>query len=117
MTAAQKYLHCCCDSLDQSQWNFMFMDLVLHGMIVSLVTPTAAELLYSMGVLRCGHTISMRACRSGTIALEIVTRPASSALEVDDMTFLMICVMVRTGPLWRGIRTSSDIMMWGPARL
>ena len=95
----------------------MSMDLVLHGMMVLLVTPTDVELSHWMGVLSCGHTILMRACCRGTISLAMVTRPASSASEADDMTFLIICVMVRTGPLWRGIRTSSESMMWAPARL
>ena len=59
----------------------------------------------------------MRACHSGTISLEMVKRPASSASEADDTAFLMICVMVGTGPLWRGIGTSSESMMWAPERL
>ena len=114
---AQKYLNCCCDSLQQSQWNFMPMDLVLRGMMVSLVTPTAVELSHWMGFLGCGHTISMSAWRSGTISLAMGNRPASSALEADDMTLLIICVIVRTGPLWRGIGTSSERMIWDPARM
>ena len=44
-------------------------------------------------------------------------RPASSSLEADDMMFLSICVIVRTGMLWRGVGTSSEIIMWAPARL
>ena len=35
----------------------MSMELVLRGMIVLLVTPTAVELLHLMGVLGCGHPI------------------------------------------------------------
>ena len=59
----------------------------------------------------------MSAWRSGTISLAMVKRPASSALEVDDMTFLIICAITRTGSLWRGIGESSESMMWSPARL
>ena len=95
----------------------MSMDLVLRGMIVLLVTPTAVELLHWMGVLGCGRPILVRACHSGTISLEMVKRPASSASEAYDMTFLIIFAMVRTGPLCRGIGTSSESMMWVPARL
>ena len=95
----------------------MSMDLVLCGMMVLLVTPTAVELSHWMGVLGCGHPILMSAWRSGTISLAMVKRPASSASEVDDMTFLIICTIVRTGPLWRGIGTSSKIMMWAPENL
>ena len=77
----------------------MSMDLVLRGIMVSLVTPTAVELSYWMGVLGCGHPISMSAWLSGTIYLAIMKRPSSSASEADDMTFLIICAIVRTGPL------------------
>ena len=95
----------------------MSMDLVLHGMMVLLVNPTAVELSHWMGVLGCVHPISMNAWHSGTISLAIVKRPDSSALEADDMMFLIICAIVRTGPLWRGIGTSSESMMWAPARM
>ena len=115
--ADQKYLNCCCDSLQRSQWNFMSMDLVLHEMMVSLVTPNSVELSHWMGVLGCGHPIYMSVWSSGTIYLVMVKRPSSSASEADDMTFLNICAIVRTGPLWRGIGTSSEGMMWDPARL
>ena len=97
--AAQKYLNCCCNSLQRNQCNFMSMDLVLRGIMVLLVTPTAVELLHWMGVLGCGHPILMSVWHSGTISLEMVKRPASSAAEADDMTFLIICAIVRTGPL------------------
>ena len=89
----------------------MSMDLVFRGMVVSLVTPTAGELSHWMGVLGCGHPILMSDWFSGTIYLAMVKRPSSSASEADEMTFLIICAIVRTGLLWRGIGTSSEIMM------
>ena len=95
----------------------MSMDLVLHGMMVSLVNPTAVELSHWMGVLGCVHPISMNAWRSGTISLAIVKRPASSASEADDIKLLIICAIKSTGPLWRGIGTSSESMIWAPARM
>ena len=95
----------------------MSMDLVLHGKMILLVTPTSVELSYWMGVLGCGHPILMSAWRSWTISLAMVKRPASSDSEADDMAFLIICAIVRTGPLWRGIRMSSESMMRDPARL
>ena len=95
----------------------MSMDLVLHGIMVSLVTPNAVDLSHWMVVLSCGHPILMSAWRIGTISLEMVKRPTSSASEVYDMTFLISCVIVRTGLLWRGIRTSYESMMWDTARL
>ena len=93
------------------------MDLVLRGMMVSFVTPTSVELSHWMGVLGCGHPILMSDWHSGTIYLAMVKRPASSASEADDMKFFIICAIVRTGPLWRGIRKSSENMMGAPARL
>ena len=95
----------------------MSMDLVLLVIMVLLVTPTYVELSHWMGFLGCGHPISMSSWSSGTISLEMVKRPAISASEVNDMTFLIICAIVRTGLLWRGIWTSSESMMWAPARL
>ena len=92
----------------------MSMDLVLCGMMVLLVLPTAVELSHWMVFLGCGHTILLRAWHIGPISLAMVKRPASSASEADDMMFLIICVMVRTGPLWRGIATSSESMIWAP---
>ena len=93
------------------------MHLVLCGMMVSLVTPIDVELSHWMVVLGCDHPIFMSAWRSGTISSDMVKRPASSDSAADDMTFLIICAIVSTGPLWRGIRTSSESMMWDPARL
>ena len=93
------------------------MDLVLRGIMVLLVTPTAVELSHCMGFFDCGHPILMSAWLSGTISLVMVKRSASSDSEADDMTFLIICAIVRTGLLWRGIGTSSESMMWDPARL
>ena len=77
----------------------MSMDLVLRGTMVSLVTPTDVELSHWMGFLGCGHPISMSDWCSGTIFLAMVKSPASSASEAYDMTFLIICAIVRTGPL------------------
>ena len=86
-----------CDSLQRNEWKFISMYLVLREMMVSLVTPTAVELSYWMGDLCCGHPISLRAWHSVKLFLAMVKRPSSSALAADDMTFLMICAMVRTG--------------------
>ena len=58
--------------------------------MVLLVTPTAVELSHWMGFLGCNHPISISAWCSGTISLVMLKWPASSALEADDMTFLII---------------------------
>ena len=86
----------------------MSIDFVFRGMMVELATPTAFELSYWMGDLGCGHPISVRDWRSGTMALEQMKRPASSASAAEDMTFLMICETVRTGSLYVGAGTFFD---------
>ena len=86
----------------------MSIDFVFLGMMVALDTPTAVELSHWMGDLGCGHPISVRDWCSGTMALAQMKRPASSASAAEDMTFLMICATVRTGPLYVGAGTFSD---------
>ena len=73
--------------------------LGFRGMMVLLVTTTDVELSHWMGVLGFGHPISMIAWRSGMIYSAMVKRPSSSASDAYDRTFLMICAIVRTGPL------------------
>ena len=80
-------------------------------MMVALDTPTAVELSHWMGYLGCGHPISVRDWRSGTMALAQMKRPASPASAAEDMTFLMICETVRTGPLYFRNETFSDSIM------
>ena len=86
----------------------MSIDFVFLGMMVALDTPTSVELSHWMGNLGCGHPISVRDWRSGTIALAQMKRPASSDSAAEDMTFLIICAMVRTGPFYDGAGTFSD---------
>ena len=89
----------------------MSIDFVFRGMMFALDTPTAVELSHWMGDLGCGHPISVRDWRSGTMALAQMKRPAISASAAEDMTFLMICATVRTGPLYVGAGTFSDSIM------
>ena len=86
----------------------MSIDLVFRGMMVALDNPTAVELSRWMGDLGCGHPISVRDWRSGTMALAQMKSPASSASAAEDMTLLMIYATVRTGPLYVGAGTFSD---------
>ena len=95
----------------------MYIDFVLRGMMLSLDTPTAVELSHWMGDLGCGHPISVRDWRSGTIALAQMRRPTSSASAADDMTFLMIYATVRTRPLYVGARRFYESIMCAPVRL
>ena len=89
----------------------MSIDLVFRGMMVALNTPTSVELSHWMGDLGCGHPISVRNWRSGTMALAQMKRPARSDSADEDMTFLMICATVRTRTLYVGDGTFSDSIM------
>ena len=57
------------------------------------------KLLVWIGVFGCGRTISMRVWSIGTISLSKMNSLASSTLEDEDITYLIICVMVRIGTL------------------
>ena len=50
----------------------------------------------------------MRVFQRGTMALAQMKRPEISASATEDVTFLMIWAMVRTGPLMEGTGVSSD---------
>ena len=53
----------------------------------------------------------MRVFQRGTMALAQMKRPESSASVVEDMTFLIIWEMVRTGPLREGAGVFSESIM------
>ena len=72
------------------------------GTMVWLVTPTALEFLIWIGFLGCGHPVYMRIWRMGAIYLAMMNNPASLASAPEDMTYLIICAMVRIGPLYHG---------------
>ena len=77
----------------------MSIDLVHLGTMVRLVTPDAVELLVWIELLGCGHPISVRVWISGTVSLAVTDNTASSAPAAGYMSYLIICAMVRTGPL------------------
>ena len=45
------------------------------------------------------------------MALAQMKRPESSASAAEDVTFLVICAMVRTGPLMEGTGVSTESMI------
>ena len=89
----------------------MSIDFVFRGIMIALDNPTAVDLSHWMVDLGCGHPISVRDWRSGTMALAQTKRPASSASAAEDMTFLMIYETMRTGPLYVGAGTFSESIM------
>ena len=78
------------------------MDLSILFTMVLLVTHMAVELLHFTGEGGCGQPISMRFFLRGIMDLAQMKRPESSASAAENMTFLMIWAIVRTGPLREG---------------
>ena len=71
--------------------------------MVFFVNPTAIELSVWIGVWGYGHPISMSVWRSGIIFFAVINSAAISASAVDAITFLIICEIVKTGPLIFGL--------------
>ena len=61
--------------------------------------------------------ISSNAFQSGIISRAVVYTAASSASAANALTNFRICDIVSTGPLLRGMGSSSTSKMWAPARL
>ncbi len=64
----------------------MSIILALLGTMVLFVTPIAVELLVCMGLCGCGHPMSMRVWRWGTILPAAMNNAASSASAAKAMT-------------------------------
>ena len=52
-----------------------------------------------MGVLSCGHLISINVLHNGIIFLDVMYNAAISDSAAYAITVLMICAIVKTGPL------------------
>jgi hypothetical protein len=85
--------------------------------MVLFVTPTTVELSVWIGLCGCGHPMSMRVCRWGTILRAAIKSAASSASAAEVMTNLVMITIVRTTPLKRGDGSSSERMISAPALL
>ena len=82
-----------------------------------LVTPTAVELSVWISDCSWGYLVSMSVWIRGTMSLAVIKIAASPASAAEDMTNLIIWVMVRIGPLYLGLGSSSERNMCAPARL
>ena len=81
------------------------MDFTFLAMMVLLTTPRVPRVVVlPIWIDNCGRgqPISMRDCRRGTISLAQMKRLESLASAAEDMMNLMICEIVRTGPLCEG---------------
>ncbi len=95
------------------------MSIILDcfGTMVLFVTPTAVELSVWIGLYGCGHPMSMRVCRWGTILRVAIKSAASSASAAEAMTNLIMVAIIRTAPLKRGVGSSSKRKICVPALL
>ncbi len=73
------------------------------GIILSVNSAWAVELLVCMGVQVCGCPISSRVRCMETTILALMNSAPSSASAADDITALIICDMLSTTPLLMGI--------------
>jgi hypothetical protein len=77
----------------------MSIILLCRGTIVLLVTPAAVELSVWIGLFGWGQPMSIRVWWFGIISCAVMKRAASSALDADAMTNLMIWAIERMAPL------------------
>ena len=70
-----------------------------------------------MGVLGCGHPISMSVWHSGIIFFAVINSAAISASAANVITVLIICAIVNTDPLSFGFGSFSERKILAPALL
>ena len=80
--------------------------------MVLFTTPAAVYLFVWSGLGGWGQPILIHVCLIGTIRLDVINKPASSALAANDMTNFMIPLMASTAPLNWGIGTCSKRKIW-----
>ena len=95
----------------------MSADLVAFLNSVLLVNTTTVEFSVCMGVLACGHPMSINVLFSGIISLAVMYNAAISASAADAITVLMIFAIVKAGPLSFGFGSFSERNICAPARL
>ena len=82
-----------------------------------LKIPVNVVLLTCILVGGCGYPNSSNVNHRIFASFTFKKSAPSSASAADDITFFMICVMVRTAPLLGGSAESADMKKCPPARL
>ncbi len=95
----------------------MSMALVRLGCILPFTTASAIALSVCIGVGGCVWPNSSKTLRMYTASRSMMYSVANSASVADDMTFLMMCAMLRMAPLFGGSSESKDMKKWPPALL
>jgi hypothetical protein len=93
------------------------MALSVLGKILLVSSACAVALSVCIGVRGCGWSSSMRVCHMETAVFALMNRAPNSASAADDMTAQIICEMLRTAPLLKGISSLPAMNMWPPAQL
>jgi hypothetical protein len=81
----------------------MSMALSALGKILLVSSACAVALSVCIGVRGCGWPSSMRVCHMETAVFALMNRAPNSSSTADDMTAQIICEMLRTAPLLKGI--------------
>ena len=95
----------------------MSMAFVCFGCTLPLITASAMTLSVCSGVGGCLCPKSSRMILMYTASCAIMYNPASSASVADDITFLMMCAIFSTAPLFGGMGVSLERKKCHPARL
>ncbi len=95
----------------------MSMALVCLGCTLPFMTASAIGLSVCIGMGGCLCPNSSSMILMYTASRAIMYSPASSASVADDMTFLMMCAMFSTAPLFGGMAVSFDRKKCPPALL
>jgi hypothetical protein len=87
------------------------------GIILSVSSAWAVELLVCMGVQVCGCPIPLRVRCMETAVLALMNSAPSLASAANDITAHIICDMLSTAPLLMGMSSLPAMNMWPPALL
>ncbi len=87
------------------------------GNILLVSSACTVALLVCIGVLGCGWPSSTSVWRIETAVFALMNRAPSSASAVDDMTAQIICKILRTAPLLKGMSSFLAMNMCPPVQL
>ena len=95
----------------------MSIAFVRFGCTLPFVTASTIKLSVYSGVGGCLCPISLRMIIMYTASRVIIYRPANLAFVADDITYLIICAMLRMAPLFCGMVLSLERKECPPALL
>ncbi len=87
------------------------------GNILLVISACAIALLLCIGVCGCGWPSSASIWHIEMAVFALMNRVPSSASTADDMTAQIICKILRTAPLLKGMSSFPAMNMCPPVRL